>query len=247
MKVIYQVKDWDIYFENDRSRQREKCSFVCVPNKQHGMGFIRIVGEPDGAAIYGIWCLILGACSQQKKRYGWLTDNGLKDGNPWTVEDLADKFRRPKEEVQRALDFICSVKVGWMVKHEIANDGKALAKSNPALTADSPPSDPERNERTETNERKGKKEEKGNEAKLGAREPLTLTAAGEETIRLISLCKTIFGEEEVRQHHKRWLDRATVSPSKLNKVLAEVRVMKLENKIKTTAARTAEDLWKRFK
>ena len=48
---IYQVKDWDALFENDRSRRVEQCRFVCVPNNQHGMGFCRIMAEPDGAAI----------------------------------------------------------------------------------------------------------------------------------------------------------------------------------------------------
>ena len=100
---LYQIKDWDAHFENDRSRNRIQCSFVCVPNKQHGMGFCRIMAEPDGAAIYGIWHCIVGACSQQRKRYGWLTSDGDKAVSGWGVEDLALKFRRPESEIARAL------------------------------------------------------------------------------------------------------------------------------------------------
>ena len=111
---VFQVKDWDTHFENNRSRTREKCSFVCVPNKQHGMGFSRIMAEPDGAMIYGIWHLILGACSQQTKRDGWLTSDGHQTGTAWTPEDLALKFRRPEIEVVMALEVLCSEKVGWM-------------------------------------------------------------------------------------------------------------------------------------
>ncbi len=111
----YQIKDWNIHFENDRSRKRKQCSFVCVPNKQHGLGFIRIMAEPDGAAIYGVWNMIVGACSQQHKRDGWLTENGEENGTLWGAADLALKFRRPVTEIQRALDVISSKSIGWIV------------------------------------------------------------------------------------------------------------------------------------
>lgn len=113
--MIYKVKDWNIHFENDRSRSRLNCSFVCVPNKQHGMGFSRIMSEPDGAAIYGVWHMIIGACSQQKKRDGWMTDDGEQAGSPWGVDDLVLKFRRPAQEIQRALGFLSSKRVEWLV------------------------------------------------------------------------------------------------------------------------------------
>lgn len=242
--VKYQINDWDTHFENDRSRQREKCSFVCVPNKQHGMGFARIIAEPDGAAIYGIWCLILGACSQQKKRDGWLTDNGESKGSPWGAEDLSLKFRRPKEEIQRALDFISSERVGWI---QIYNDEKSPS-THRAVTSKSPPTDPERNERTnETKETKGT-EEKRNEANITrASLDAEMTPAGREALRLVSLCKELLGAEEMTRHHKRWTDRALHDAGKLDRVLAEVKVMQAEGRIKTNPARAAEDLWKRFK
>lgn len=114
--MIYQVKDWQKHFENSKSREREKCGFVCVPNKQHGMGFAKIMIQKDGAAIYGIWICILGALSQQANpRNGWLTDDGKQDGRVWTAEDLALKFRRPVNEVSRALEVTSSEDVGWIV------------------------------------------------------------------------------------------------------------------------------------
>jgi hypothetical protein len=142
---LFQIKDWDVHFENDRSRQRANCSFVCVPNKQHGMGFCRIMAEPDGAAIYGIWHCIVGACSQQKKRNGWLTTDGDKAGSAWGVGDLALKFRRPESEISRALQVLASEKVGWIIEHR-------NPQSNHEVTTYSPPTHLERIER--------KKEEK---------------------------------------------------------------------------------------
>ena len=117
---IYRVRDWNKHFENNKSRARGACSFVCVPNKQHGLGFARIMSEPDGAAIYGIWICILGACSQQQKpREGWLTDTGRapdghQAGTAWAPSDLALKFRRPLPEIERALDVLKSPAIGWL-------------------------------------------------------------------------------------------------------------------------------------
>lgn len=157
----YQVKDWNIHFENDRSRARERCSFVCVPNKQHGMGFCRIMAEQDGATIYGVWHMILGACSQQSlPRNGWLTVDGkpavTKQGadgeqtvTAWGAEDMALKFRRPVKEIERAIEVLTSDKVAWLIAHS--------PPTHRQVTADSPPTHLERREEKEENrtERKG--------------------------------------------------------------------------------------------
>ena len=154
--TCYQIKDWDSYFENERSRNVDRCGFVCVPNKQHGMGFSRVMAEPDGAAIYGIFACILGACSQQKRpRCGWLTDNGLAPvqppthprrahdqpaGAPWDATDLAIKFRRPVTEVVRALEVLSSQKVGWIVAHNVEELSKTTEKPN---VLPQPPTNPQ--------------------------------------------------------------------------------------------------------
>jgi uncharacterized phage protein (TIGR02220 family) len=142
--MVYQVKDWNVHFENNKSRERDCCSYACVPNKQHGMSFSRIMLESDGAAIYGIWQLIVGACSQQRKpRNGWLTDNGHPAGTPWAPEDLAMKFRRPVDEIARALTVLCSDRVGWIsafpTKSEVSQT-ELLTTSAPQVPAKCPPS-----------------------------------------------------------------------------------------------------------
>ena len=148
--MIYQIRDWDDHFENNKSRERDRLSFVCIPNKQHGIGFCRIMAEPDGAAIYGIWHLITGACSQQSRpRNGWLTDTGRapaghqpgtsrapaghRAGTAWIPADLALKFRRPVEEVKRALDVLSSESIGWMILHnEVPAECPPSARRVPA-------------------------------------------------------------------------------------------------------------------
>jgi len=182
--MTYQIADWNTHFENDRSRQRAKCSFVCVPNKQHGMGFCRIMAEPDGATIYGVWHLILGACSQQSlPRNGWLTDGGDQTGSPWGVSDLALKFRRPEKEIERALQVLTSDKVKWILTHDSPH-------TNRSVTVESPLSDPER-----------KKEEKEEKGKNGEFERIAKTALKPQTegatvMELKTLISELFGRSE---------------------------------------------------
>lgn len=122
---IYQISCWDTNFENSRSREIEHPAFVQMPNKQHGMGFQRILGQADGVAMFGLWCLILQGCSRQKnnerqKRDGWLTDDGTATGVPWDAEDIALRWKQPVEFVQRSLELFCHPKVGWLRRHVAA-------------------------------------------------------------------------------------------------------------------------------
>jgi hypothetical protein len=126
MAKLYQIVDWDKNFENNKSRTRAQCSFVCVPNKQHGMGFSRVMAEKDGAAIYGVWHLIVGACSQQEKREGWLTHDGHQTGTAWTLDDLALKFRRPEKEIERAIEVLSSAKVGWIKTYQYGENAEPV-------------------------------------------------------------------------------------------------------------------------
>jgi uncharacterized phage protein (TIGR02220 family) len=145
MSVVYQIKDWNIHFENDRSRTRDKCQFVCVPNKQHGMGFSYLMAEKDGTMVYGVFHLMLGACSQQRKeRAGWLTTNGKSDGSPWTASDMATKFRRPVDEISRALEVLSSSNVGWLTAHSPSGHREVTPESpsgHRPLTVQSPTTD----------------------------------------------------------------------------------------------------------
>lgn len=135
MTTVYQIPGWDHHFENFKSRTIDECSYVAMPNKQHGLGLTRILAEPDGAAVFGIWCLILQAASRQERpRAGWLTENGRPDGAPWDIDDMALRWRRPVAEVRRAIEVLTSAKVGWITActrettKDAADDGQVSAQ-----------------------------------------------------------------------------------------------------------------------
>lgn len=122
---LYRVKDWDDHFENNRTRTIDACTHVWVRNKQHGLGFTFILSQPDGAAILGIWYLIIEACSLQRlPRQGYLTDTGTSLGRQWDVTTMSLRWRRKPDEIQRALDILSSQDVDWM---EVAELGVTTA------------------------------------------------------------------------------------------------------------------------
>lgn len=161
MSTVYKVSKWNELFENYKSREQEQCRFACVPNKQHGMGFTRVLAEPDGLAIYGAWCCIVGACSQQRlPRDGWLTDNGLSDGTPWSASDLALKFHKPETELLRAIEVLSSHRIGWLliidssVTAEMRNTKSIIDNAHPGSTRRAPDAHPRMKEGIEENEEK---------------------------------------------------------------------------------------------
>lgn len=140
----YQIKRWDHHFETAQSRRVAKLQWVGVPNKQHGLGLTWILEQEDGAAIYGIWCLLIGACSHQSPpREGWLTVDGSPNGDPWTAHDLSKRWRRPISEIRRALSVLSGHKVGWIrrigqlgarserAESPLLDDAQCLVQSSP--------------------------------------------------------------------------------------------------------------------
>lgn len=112
--IVYRIRHWSRHFENNKSRGIKAPRYVCLPNKQDGLGLLRILAETDGAAILGVWCLILQACSRQAERDGWLTDDGSAKGRPWDLDDLAFRWRRPRSEIERCLALVCDSRIAWM-------------------------------------------------------------------------------------------------------------------------------------
>jgi hypothetical protein len=112
---LYQIVGYNDYFENNRSRERNICSFVCVPNKHGGQGLTALLnsGPVEGQAIYGTWMLMLQYCSRQRApREGYLTTDGKKDGGRLCEAELARMFKTTAWHVHRVIVVLRSV--GWV-------------------------------------------------------------------------------------------------------------------------------------
>jgi hypothetical protein len=142
---LYQIKDWDAHFENSKSREREKCSFCCLPNKQDGLGYGLLLRHERGEALYGAFVAVVLVASKQKRRNGWLTDTGMPAGCPLTARQLSIKTNFAEKTIEEMLEVVSSNEIGWIVISE------APSKTVPA---ECPPSALERREEKERNEEK---------------------------------------------------------------------------------------------
>lgn len=107
------IKNWDTTFETAKSRTYKTTNRVCTPNKV-GLGLSYILSQRDGAAIFGVFKLMVDICSRHNKpRAGWLTHDGTERGIPWTVDQLSLYLRRPVEEIARCVEICLCDQVAW--------------------------------------------------------------------------------------------------------------------------------------
>jgi hypothetical protein len=126
--LLMRIRNWDATFEKASSRAVDRCSYVCVPNKQDSMGLMNVVELHDGMTIFGCYNMLLRLCSRQRRpdakkepeaaaiywRDGWLTESGKKDGRRYSLQSLARNFRRPLEEIVRMVLVCSGEEVGWL-------------------------------------------------------------------------------------------------------------------------------------
>jgi hypothetical protein len=124
------VKEWEAKFESAKSKGYKIKTQTYLPNK-HGVGYMRIMREPDGAAIYGAWCAMIGVLSKQERpRLGYLTDDGRHSGAPFDAETLSMLTLMPVSVVSRMLSVCSSQAIGWLTQV------KAESSSGPCQSPD---------------------------------------------------------------------------------------------------------------
>lgn len=118
-KATYRIKDWEKHFECAQSR---KCSgalkWITLPTAHDGGGFKRLMKQPNGTAIYGAWCLILGVAAKCPKRGVLKSSNG-----PLDAMDLSIKTDAPADLFAEAFRVLSDAAIGicWMESNQQNN------------------------------------------------------------------------------------------------------------------------------
>ncbi len=107
---MYVVKDWDKYYENNRSRDIKAPQWVPIPNKHDGDGYTQLMEEDDSGALYGAWIAIVALASKCEKRGTLLRS----DGTPHDAASISRITRINRVTTQKALDF-CSNMLKWLI------------------------------------------------------------------------------------------------------------------------------------
>ena len=61
---VLRVKDWNLLFENNRTRGLKHLDWVPMPNKMDSDGYTELVDHPNGAAHLGAWFAIVQIASR---------------------------------------------------------------------------------------------------------------------------------------------------------------------------------------
>ncbi len=121
--MIYKIRDWDKYFENNRTRELKNLQWVPMPNKHDGDGFTEVMEQERGVEVYGAWALILQIASKCNPRGTLVRDNPAPScGDPapgcgggqkaHDSASLARMTRTHRSVFDHALPIL--VQVGWL-------------------------------------------------------------------------------------------------------------------------------------
>jgi len=105
---IYQIKDWNERYENNRSRTVKDLSWVPIPNRHDGEAYSRLMLQKDAPIIFTVWILLLQVASRCHPRGSLLTSSG----QPHNSESLSIKTRAKVEWFEKSLPFL--VQIGWV-------------------------------------------------------------------------------------------------------------------------------------
>lgn len=112
--MLYQIKDWDQHYENNKSRERPRLSWCAIPNKQDGLGYKRLLAMKDGEAAYGCFVATVLAASKARTRNGWLTDDGSQNGVPWDAKAISLKTGFSVKTASNMLQYCTMREIGWI-------------------------------------------------------------------------------------------------------------------------------------
>ena len=116
--MAWTIKDWDVHYENSRSRSVTSLSWVSIPNKHDGKGYNKVANSSKRCEIFSVMILAVQVASKMPKR-GILAD---LDGD-LTFEDMALKTRFPKKLFETWLPWL-ELETGWIFNSNKQSDSE---------------------------------------------------------------------------------------------------------------------------
>ncbi len=113
---VYRIKDWDIHYENNRTKEMKEMRWVPIPNSHDGDGYCQMVDGPRGGAVLGAWLACVQTASTCRPR-GTLLRKGFQAHTP---ASLAAKTRLPKADFEEMLKRAVLPSVQWIEVIEIS-------------------------------------------------------------------------------------------------------------------------------
>lgn len=122
----YRIVDWNIHFENNRTREMKSMDWVPMKNRMDGYGYVELVDHPNGAAHFGAWVAIVEIASRCPIRGTLMALTG-KGETPHTPASLARISRIPAAIFEEAIPRLAAI--GWVEYVEAAAQEPAPGSS----------------------------------------------------------------------------------------------------------------------
>ncbi|MDZ4341352.1 MAG: hypothetical protein U1E51_02810, partial [Candidatus Binatia bacterium] len=104
----FYIPVWGDVFENNRTRELKRMTWVAMPNKHDGDGYTELLNHPDGPAHFGVWCAIVQVASKCDPRGALVRDTG----KPHTAESISRMTRFPMKVVESAMHRL--LQISWL-------------------------------------------------------------------------------------------------------------------------------------
>lgn len=169
--TTYRVRDWEAIYENNRTKELKRMSWVPIPNKMDGDGYTELVDHEHGAAHFGAWVAIIEIASKCETR-GTLVREG---GKPHDARSLARMSRLPVNLFEEVIPRLIGP-IGWLevIETETASGIPQDDAGTPRREASEPQESTSSRARAERNGTEGNGKE---EAAASAPEPEPPSAA----------------------------------------------------------------------
>jgi len=107
--MVYRIKDWSSHYENNRTKDMKKMSWVPIPIKLSGDGYTTLMESKDGAGLFGAWIACVEVAASCEIR-GTLVRSS---GNPHDSKSLSRITRIPENIISKMLN-LCTLEINWL-------------------------------------------------------------------------------------------------------------------------------------
>lgn len=133
----YRIRDWDKIYENNRSRELKTLTWVPIPVKLNGDGYVTLMEHKDGAAIFGAFVAIVELAANCNPR-GLLVRGA---GIPHSPATIARQTRMGVPLITKTLNTCCSNEINWFEIIDLetgattSQDGATIPQQSATLSA----------------------------------------------------------------------------------------------------------------
>jgi hypothetical protein len=123
---LYRVRNWQKHYENNRTKELIKLTWVPIPNDHDGDGYTLLISHKNGVALFGAWIALIQVASRCDPRGTLLR----RHGEPHNSASLSRITRIPTEIFDVMLD-VTEHQCKWLESEDLPNPAPDCG--NPAL------------------------------------------------------------------------------------------------------------------